>query len=417
MYCKSLVDVVNSGLCISCGTCVSINSDEHHMVEQKGILLPQNPSKMKFQDIGYSLCPGKGYEIIKMGAELFKVNSSYDVELGYYLSHLAIRYSDSEFKKNASSGAIMTGLANYCLKNKIVDGVVTTKFAYTKNGPITKSFIALNEKELISSQGSKYLPVPLFEILPEILDFSGKLLLIGTPCQIASLRLLQRDNSDLKNKIIFTIGNFCGGFRDYRETHQLASLSGINFNEMKSFRYRGNGQPGSMLMEDQEKAIELKYPEYSRLTGLPKYKRCRLCVDATAELADISCGDAWLPRFIESGNAWSLVIIRNPLVKRYLDEMKDLNLVATEPISLEELKLSQKDNLNSKKRRQNTRMKLYKTIGAYIPQFDGGFRDTNTSVFTEIRVLLQTHLFHVLERLGIYLWFARLIKRAPHEEI
>ena len=77
MYCKSLVDVVNSGLCISCGTCVSINSDEHHMVEQKGILLPQNPSKMKFQDIGYSLCPGKGYEIIKMGAELFKLNSSF----------------------------------------------------------------------------------------------------------------------------------------------------------------------------------------------------------------------------------------------------------------------------------------------------------------------------------------------------
>ena len=31
-----------------------------------------------------------------------------------------------------------------------------------------------------------------------------------------------------------------------------------------------------------------------------KYSRCRLCVDATGELADLSFGDAWIERFLKT---------------------------------------------------------------------------------------------------------------------
>lgn len=416
MKMNNLKTIVNNNLCISCGACSGLNPGEISLIEKKGMFIPTFNKKYSNYDLEYSICPGKGYDIEKMSEALFPDYEHSNIEIGKYIDFSAIQYNEPKYLENASSGAIMTGFANYCLTNNIVNGVIVTKFKYTVNGPVPISYIAQTEDEILESQGSKYMPVPILDILPEIRKFKGKLAFIGTPCQIAALRLLQEKDSEL-NKVIITIGNFCGGFRDFRESRRLFKLFNIDEKSISFFRFRGEGQPGSMLIKDSKKQIKLKYPEYARLTGYTKYKRCRLCVDATAELADLSCGDAWLPRFKNTGNNWSIIVTRSKKVHSLIEEMREKKLVTTEKITLEELKNSQKDNLTSKKIRQNSRMALYKLANKKVPYFYGGYHKNKISLLIELKITLQYKFLYFLEIIKLYIPFSKLIGRVKNEEV
>ena len=67
--------------------------------------------------------------------------------------------------------------------------------------------------------------------------------------------------SHLASKVIITIGNFCGGIKSYDNISLLAKRKGINPTSINFFRFRGNGQPGSMLIKDNSgRATEVPYP-------------------------------------------------------------------------------------------------------------------------------------------------------------
>ena len=62
------------------------------------------------------------------------------------------------------------------------------------------------------------------------------------------------------------------------------------------------------ILSDDGRIHTHAYPEYVRATGVMKNFRCKTCIDATAELADFSFGDAWLKRFIGTKKPWSIYI-------------------------------------------------------------------------------------------------------------
>jgi coenzyme F420 hydrogenase subunit beta len=252
----------------------------------------------------------------------------------------------------------------------------------------------------------------LWKILPEVRRFPGSLAVIGTPCQIAALRLLQEKEPELRKKVTHVIGNFCGGFRDLRETDTLVQRAGLSPRELVRFRYRGGGQPGSMRMETSSgDHAELPYPHYVRKTGYVKHKRCRTCVDATAELADFACGDAWIPRFLETGRAWSLLLTRSTEADRVLATLVEEGIVEVAHVEYDEIVRSQRDNLTSKKTRQLARRYLMGMMGMRLPEFDGGYNDERSSMKLETRVMVQHTVFHFLERCGLYPTVAKLLRR------
>jgi len=48
--------------------------------------------------------------------------------------------------------------------------------------------------------------------------------------------------------------------------------------------------------------------------------RCLLCCDGTAELADISFGDAWLPEFSNDNNGTSIIVSRTQMAEQFLQK-------------------------------------------------------------------------------------------------
>jgi coenzyme F420 hydrogenase subunit beta len=408
---KEICDVLKAGLCVGCGICTYSDAIGKTVFSKKydhniPLLTPDNRN----DELALSLCPGKGYRIMERSCELFN-SSKYDPDLGYVYNRYAAFSNDREILKNASSGGIMSQTAIFLLERRIVDRVLTTQFSF-KEGVTTKCILAGTRAEILQSQGSKYCPVDISEAIREIKSNNYRVAVIGTPCQIAGIRNIQKIDEEFGRKIYITIGNFCGGIKKFGNINLIAKRKGIEPSEISYFRFRGNGQPGSMMISDKRgKSVELPYPGYVGLTGIPKHLRCHLCVDATAELADMACGDAWLPRFLTDANPWSILLTRNRKADELVTIMKRLGLITTDSVSAEEIKKSQKENLTSKKVRQKSRYFLYKLLGYTIPEFDGGYHDNKINVRTEIIVFARHRIRSLLEKLHLFPVVLRLMKR------
>ncbi len=405
--------VVNSKLCIGCGLC-SIDTDTKSIGYSKknDCYIPLNID-LTSESIANKICPGKGYRIVELGKKLYSDSEQYDIDLGYFHSIKGVRSVNENILKNASSGGFITSLLLYLLEEKIVDKVSVTKFICTNSGVSTKTYLTSDVKDVLSAQGSKYCPVNYTNLISELMKFDGKVAIVGTPCMIAGIREIE-DNQPMffLSNIKYTISNFCGGFKSYKNIKKLAKLHKIDDKNLKDFRFRGGGQPGSLrFISNDGKIAETPYPEYVGLTGQSKMLRCHLCIDATGELADISCGDAWIPRFEKDKHSWSVVLSRSNKGTELLYKMKNHNKLIIEDMSIMEVKQSQYYNLKSKKIRQKARMRLYKLLGYKIPCFDGGYRQADTGLRTEIQVYIK-HLFKlILENIGVYLIFYKRTKK------
>lgn len=382
MRIKTIKQAINKRLCIGCGLCEL--KDGVKMEYSKGILLPnRNPHDF----IVENSCPAKGYNLKKLASELFgEVDFRY--EIGYYRTIKIAHTSDKLLMEKAASGGVMAQISLALLNKKLIDGVISNKFIVEKGNVRTETFIAKTKDEIIAGQGSKYCPTSTLSILKE-LEPNKKYLLIGTPCQIAGFRLYASYNKQVKDQILFTIANFCGGYRDFREidffVHDVAHISDVIF-----FRHRGGGQPGCMRIDGNNGEIfQYPYPKYARISPFVKNERCSLCMDATGELADFSCGDAWLENRDKS-TPWSIIIARSEPAERILQEIVSEGLmVEGESITPEQVIESQNSNITSKKYRQYKRIKVRDALLMFSPLWECDFPVVKGSYWGEIKIMLS----------------------------
>ena len=408
---ENLQAVVTSGLCIGCGICAYSDAIGTTRYSSKhGQSLPVISPQSSDDPLALAICPGKGYNIVEDSGRLYNSGAQYDLDLGHVYTHYAAQSNDQAVLARASSGGLMTQLAIFLLETGRVDRVLVTHFAYG-SAPRAECFLAQSRSELLQSQGSKYCPVDLSGAVRQIKEGNFRVAVLGTPCQIAGIRNIQKHDPAFRDKVVITIATFCGGVKSYRNLDLLTERNGIEPKAVTFFRFRGKGQPGSMRIEGNAgRAVEIPYPQYVGHTGVSKHLRCHLCIDATGELADIACGDAWLPRFQSSGRPWSVVLTRNRTAADLIEEMIAQRIITTEQVSLDEIKTSQRQNLASKKNRQKSRRYLYKLLGFALPSFDGGYRDTPLALSTEIKVFAKHTLKELLESLRMFRLIHRLVK-------
>lgn len=390
---SSIQEVVSHGLCVSCGACVSaapVGSMRLALDEEMGIFVPEiiDPGRVRGDGVEFDVCPGKGLAIKKMASELYGACSHSSFELGRYRLATAAHTTNQRILENASSGGVMTDISLYLLEKNVVDGVTASRFIYGAPGPRTEAFIAHSLEELISAQGSKYCPTTTNQLVRKCSETGGRYLFIGTPCQIGALRLGMEQEERLASIFPYTMANFCGGYRDFRSLDRIVSSLGVEPSELDFFRFRGGGQPGSMLGRTRKgTGIHEPYPAYGRRSMISRQKRCWYCLDATGELADFACGDAWIRRFLEDKNPWSIILARSTFAEQVINEMAEIGRLKVQPISFEEICRSQKSNIGSKKFRQYARRRVSRLLGITMPQWDVELPRSNGSYLYELCVL------------------------------
>ena len=105
----------------------------------------------------------------------------------------------------------------------------------------------------------------------------------------------------------------CGGFAELTKSEDFLKSFDVNEQELKTFRYRGYGNPGKMYIQTKDgREYDREYNSFwgEESTWRVPF-RCKICPDAIGESADLAALDTWeggSPKVEDEG--FNAVIIR-----------------------------------------------------------------------------------------------------------
>ncbi|MBC8147669.1 MAG: Coenzyme F420 hydrogenase/dehydrogenase, beta subunit C-terminal domain [Bacteroidetes bacterium] len=369
-YEKLIKEVVESGLCTHCGTCVGLANGQLKMKETKNGPIPistiNNPV---LNNLVYDACPGKGINYPVLIDNIFpsKVN---DWRIGFY-NNIFIGFSlNSLLRRNGASGGVITSLLIYLLNKGFIDGAVTLKQGSPKPW-LAEPIIATTEEEIIQCAQSVYAPIPVNIIIEDIKHFHGNLAFIGLPDQVSSIRFLQSKNVIWTKKIKYFFGPYVGTNLYSEAIENFIKSNGYKkLEEIKRMKYRDGEWPGylSITMNDGQILKSEKF-YYNYLIPFFITKASLLSVDFTNELTDISVGDAWHPKYESKGEGYSVIVARSKKGLDLLMGMKDQKQISLTKIKLQEATDMHSHMIDFKKRGAFIRFRFRKLFGLKVPEF------------------------------------------------
>lgn len=395
---NKLEDIYKNNLCTGCGTCVGIcPRDALSLVieEKKGVLIPRLNHEFCSQcGLCYSVCPGKNLNIPELSLKLFE-GEKYNPLLGSFNTSYLGYSTDLEIRYRTTSGGMITQLLIFALEADLINGALITTI--NEDNPLhPMGFIARTREEIIQGSGSKYCPVPVNILLKEIIKSNKeeKFAVVGLPCHIHGIRKAELVNKKLCNKIVLHLGLFCNHTPNFLGTEFLLSQNGINIENVRKIDYRGRGWPGILQVELHEgEPVSIPYDVYWK-NGFGSYffpYRCTLCGDGTSELADISFGDAWLPKLSSNTIGFSIIIGRNKIGIDLLKNAEKSGKIFLDELTEESVIQSQDSMLKFKKKQIMARMALLHFLGKSLPEYGNEFESLE---FHDIisAILLYTRL-------------------------
>jgi coenzyme F420 hydrogenase subunit beta len=382
---KSIESVIKNDLCTGCGTCAGICPlSAIEMVNNKslGIYIPQL-DEGRCNECGDCLeaCPGQSVDFKQLNSTIFGKQPD-DMLLGNYVNCYVGHATDYDIRYNSASGGLVTALLIFALEKRIIDGALVTKM--NPDNPFEPlPFIARTIEEITSAARSKYCPVPANIALKEILNAKEgeRFAVVGLPCHIHGIRKAGTVNKKLKESIVLHLGIFCGHAPTFLWTEFHLWRKGISKEKIARIDYRGKGWPGGMSISliNGGKRFIPHNDTWDWYSNFCYYRRCTLCCDQAAELADISFGDAWLPEFAGDKAGKSIVICRNKRAKEIVQDAASQGKLTLEQVGGEKVIQSQ-GRFYSKKRVIVTTFALSRMRHRSIPFYNVNFPQPNALI-------------------------------------
>ncbi len=303
-------DVQKPGLCHRCGGCVTFCTAVNY-----GALELDKDGKPRYKDIEkciecglcYTICP----EINELEDETKKI-TSWSPPIGRIIETTFAGAKDPIIRSTATDGGAVTGLLLHLFDSGYIDGAIVTKYV----GPLQREpFLAVKRKDIADSAGfffdtshgmksysDKYLTYSAIEEFDLILKQGlHRVALVGTPCQIHSVRKMQTLSIMPSDSIKYYLGLFCSGNFVFgqKQREKLSVIGNFKWNEVKKINIKEDLLVH--LVSGAIRAIPLDELEFMKRFA------CYFCADYSAEFADISFGG------LCAEEGWTTVITRTPV--------------------------------------------------------------------------------------------------------
>lgn len=277
---------------------------------------------------------------------------NYSNKIGYYLKLYAGHVCEGDYRKNASSGGFGTWIFKELLENNYIDGVIHVK----ESNSIEKLFeydISNSIEEIALGAKTKYYPVEMSEVLKIVRKFPGKYAVIGVPSFVMDIRLLAEVDPIFKERIKFVVGLVCGHQKSTKFADFLAWQCGIQPGKLEKINFRkkfknlpadsyGIEVTGNINGEKQtvvKKTKELFGYDWGQ--AFFKVRASDFTDDVMNETADITLGDAWLSKYVKDSGGNNIIIIRDPAIKKIIDDAILENRIKVDEISERDIISSQ----------------------------------------------------------------------------
>jgi len=322
-------EVIDRGLCGKCGGCYSFCSAEglHALeIEEDGVPRYSNEEKCLKCGICYLICP----QINVLNQDL-KDSFGWKPPIGRYQRVLSARTKDSKVMEVCTDGGVVTSLLLYLLDHKLIEGAIVSK----KKGPFAREpTIAFTRDEIISAAGSQYSGSSHLEelggkystyspILPVAKSLEQKYLrnlaVVGTPCQINTIKKMQCLGILPAHLIEYTIGLFCIESFSFDDMARkwLEERLNIDFNDIKKLNIKDD----LIVTFNNGKTIHIPLEEVDAVAR----PACLACMDFSNEYADISVGglgsvDGYTTTVIRTDKGVNM--FKNVVQHEYIEEVE-----------------------------------------------------------------------------------------------
>lgn len=322
---KNLIEEVqNTGLCHHCGGCVTFCTAVNYAALELG-----DDGRPRFSDeekciecgLCYSICP----EINELEEET-KAQVNWTPPVGQVLETTIARAEDHKIVEKATDGGVVTAILLHLFDTGKIDGaIVTRQTGLFKRQP----WLATTREEIIdaagfyfdASHGMSLFSDKYSTFAPSIQMFGSmtqkglrRVALVGTPCQIKTVRKMESLGIVPSDSIQFHLGLFCSGNFVFGAEQQkkLEERLGFQWENVRKINVKDK-----LLIH--LKNNDIKSIDIDEL-GFMKRFACRYCPDYSAEYADISFGG------IGAREAWTTMLIRTPVGRNIFLEAKEKKL-------------------------------------------------------------------------------------------
>lgn len=418
-----LHEIWKTGLCIGCGACVSIcpkNLIELRFSKKQGLYFANIPSDNKKScircDLCFKVCPAarsnkeKNNAKLKIGAPLNSL-TLINWLIGHYRKIYTGYAANRDLRYNCSSGGIITALIKYMIKSKYINGALVARPISNKS--IRHNICLIKEAEdVFNHKGTIYCQIDYstaWSFIQNTKD-TDRLAIIGQPCYLKAVDLFMAAKK-LPASRILKIGFFCGGISNHNALEYLCNRKKINTDNVLNIQYRTGGWPGRKITATvnapntqgkKSKVTLLNRDESWRQKNLYNFcfsgpffaKQCLKCVDQTSEHADITIGDAWLPRFtLKDSIGTNIIISRTTKGEKVIQDALSNNAIELQDAQPEDVLQSQGNCLVGRK------------LGLWGKHIKNGYKDIPEAIYCKQyipqyvpkrKLLIERRLFHWL---------------------
>lgn len=296
---RTLQEVVTSGLCTGCGLCASLaggeairmglNSSGHSRPAFLGALPVATEQRI------LAACPGATLTGAGRPAGAL-TTAAWGPVRALHRSWAG----DEAVRHRAAAGGTLTALGRFLLETGEVEAVVHVR-ASTTTPWLTDALVSTDPETVLRGSQSRYGPAAPLVHIEQLLDDGLRFAVIAKPCDISAVRSLARVDPRVDRQVPYMLTIFCGGVHNEKVPLQIIHHHGVPEDEVRVFRYRGNGWPGPTRVETTGGTRhDLTYEQAWHSSGQSwRYDlqfRCKICPDAVGESADLSAPDGWVLR-------------------------------------------------------------------------------------------------------------------------
>lgn len=358
--------VVEAGICTSCGACASLDASGLVQMRMDHRGLHPRLEGADLVPLAWEACPGKGIDYPGLyRAHFGRLPEDWRIGIcdKMWIGHSA----DPAIRKSGASGGVTTAVLIHLLESGKIDGAILAR----QGVPTPEAagwFIARTRQEVLDCAQSVYIPVPMLESLRH-LQTGERYAITCTPDQSAALRVLQQAGHPPARQIEWVLGPYTGTALRPAAIRALLRSKGIpDADAIISLKWRAGEWPGYLEVRMASgRVVQSKKVYYNFLIPFYVTQASLQSIDFANEFTDLSVGDAWSPKYEALGQGFSVVCSRTPSMTLLLMEMAAAGLLTLEAVDPLEASAMHGHMIDFKKRGSSIRNRFRRRLGLAAP--------------------------------------------------